>query len=210
MHGRNKEFGCDPSRSGQISARPPPIRSRNLGKTSRRSASTPAVGMRPLGLGSGRSPSSTFLRVSRTVGHRARWQDTPAAEEVQDIVRRPGHKDIVRLPAGMSSDAGGLEHPDHFIVEMARVQGIARRLKLANNSAISRVRRSNLKGLWRAPWRCHRSGSYFVRPCLHRQRASAEAGPPGQAALSGTKYSTWGRGYPRKHEAGAGGEMEGR
>ena len=110
------------------------IRSRNLGKTSRRSVSTPAV------------------------------QDTPAAEEVRGIVRRPGHKDIVRLPAGMSSAAGGLEHPDHLIVEMARVQGIARRLTLANSSAISRVRRPNLKGLWRAPWRCHRSGSYFVRP----------------------------------------------
>ncbi|MEA2958353.1 MAG: hypothetical protein QOJ58_3859 [Alphaproteobacteria bacterium] len=192
------------------SAPPPPIRSRNLGKTSRRSASTPAVGTRPSRLGSGRSPPSTLLRVSRTVGDRARWQDTPTAEEVQGIVRRPGHKDIVRLPAGMSSDVGGRERPDHLIVEMARVPGIALRLTLANSSAIARVRRPNLKGLWGAPWRCHRSGSYFVRPCLHRQRASAEAGPPGQAGPSGTKYSTWGRGYPRKHEAGAGGEMEGR
>jgi hypothetical protein len=137
-----KDSGATRRGAGK-SARPPPIRPRNLGKTSR--------------------------------------QDTPTAEEVQGIVRRPGHKDIVRLPAGMSSDAGGRERPHHLIVEMARVPGIALRLTLANSSAIARVRRPNLKGLWRAPWRCHRSGSYFVRPCLHRQRASAEAGSPGQA-----------------------------
>jgi hypothetical protein len=137
-----KDSGATRRGAGK-SARPPPIRPRNLGKTSR--------------------------------------QDTPTAEEVQGIVRRPGHKDIVRLPAGMSSDAGGRERPHHLIVEMARVPGIALRLTLANSSAIARVRRPNLKGLWGAPWRCHRSGSYFVRPCLHRQRASAEAGSPGQA-----------------------------
>ena len=114
----------------------------------------------------------------------------------------PGHKGIVRVPAGMSFEADGLEHPDQ-IVEMACVEGIARRLTLANSSAISRVRRPNSKGLWRAPWRCHRSGSCFGRP-------TAQAGPPGRAALSGTKCSTWGGGYTRKREAGAGGEMEGR
>jgi hypothetical protein len=108
-------------RGAAKSARPPPIRSRNLGKTSRRSASTPAVGMRPSGLGSG-APSSTFLGLSRTVGHHARWQDTPAAEEVRGIVCRPGHKDIVRLPTGMATAAGGLEHPDNLLVEMARMQ----------------------------------------------------------------------------------------
>ena len=153
------------------------------------------VGMRPSGLGSGKSPSSTC--------HCARWQDAPAAEEVQGVVRRPGHTGIVRLPAGMSFEAGGLEHPDHLIVEMARVQGTVLRLTLANSSAISRVRRPISKGLWRPPWRCHRSGSCFGRP-------SAQVGPPGRAALSGTKYSTWGGGYTRKREAGAGSEMEGR
>jgi hypothetical protein len=66
----------------------------------------------------------------------------------------------VRVPAGMSFEADGLEHPDQ-IVEMARVEGIARRLTLANSSAISRVRRPNPRGLWRTPWRCHRSGSCF-------------------------------------------------
>ena len=69
----------------------------------------------------------------------------------------------VRVPAGMSFEADGLEHPDQ-IVEMACVEGIAPRLTLANSSAISRVRRPNSKGLWRAPWRCHRSGSCFGRP----------------------------------------------
>jgi hypothetical protein len=146
------------------------------------------VGMRPSGLGSGKSPSSTC--------HCARWQDAPAAEEVQGVVRRPGHTGIVRLPAGMSFEAGGLEHPDHLIVEMARVQGTVLRLTLANCSAISRVRRPNLKGLWRVPWRCHRSGSYFVRPYLHRQRASAESGPPGQAVLR-ISPKTRGRGRRR-------------
>ena len=152
-------------------------------------------GMRPSGSGSGKSPSSTFLRLSRTVGRRARWQDTPAAEEVHGIVRRPGYKDIVRLPAGGSSDAGGLGHPGHLIVEMARVQGIARRLTLANSSAISRVRRPNLKGLWRAPWRCHRSCSYFVRP-IGESRATRTS------RACGTKYSTWGRGYPKTRGQG--------
>ena len=66
----------------------------------------------------------------------------------------------------------------------------------ANRSAICRFRHPNLRGLWRAPWRCHRSGSYLVRACLQRQRVSAEAGPPGQAALRGTKYSTWGKDIP--------------
>lgn len=197
MHGRNEELGCDPSRSGQISARPPPIRSRNLKKASRRSACTPAVGMRPSELGSGRSPSSTFLRVRRTAGALRPMAGRPSRRRaLQGVVRRPGHKDIARLPADMSFEADGPERPDHLIVEVARAQGIALRLALANSSAISRVRRPNLKGLWRAPWRCHRSGSYFVRPYLHRQRASAEAGPPGQAALR-ISPKTRGRGRRR-------------
>jgi hypothetical protein len=179
-----KDSGATRRGAGK-SAPPPPIRSRNLGKTSRRSASTPAVGTRPSRLGSGRSPPSTLLRVSRTVGDRARWQDTPAAEEVRGIVRRPGHKDMVRLPADMSSDVGGRERLDHLIVERARVPGIALRLTLANSSAIARVRRPNLKGLWGAPWRCHRSGSYFVRPAFtgsaHRRKLGHQD-KPGSAA----------------------------
>jgi hypothetical protein len=40
----------------------------------------------------------------------------------------------------------GLEHPDQ-IVEMARVQGIARRLTLANGSAISQGQAPEFKGI---------------------------------------------------------------
>ena len=108
------------------------------------------------------SPSSTFLRVSRTVGSSdGRTSQPPKRSRVS--FAGPGHKGIVRLPAGMSFEADGLEHPDQ-IVEMACVEGIAHQLTLANSSAISRVRRPNSKGLWRAPWRCHRSGSCFGRP----------------------------------------------
>jgi hypothetical protein len=179
-----KDSGATRRGAGK-SARPPPIRSRNLGKTSRRSASTPAVGTRPSALGPGRSPPSTLLRVSRTVGHRARWQDTPAAEEVQGIVRRPGHKDIVRLPAGMSSDAGGRERSDHLIGEMARVPGIALRLTLANSAAISRVRRPNLKGLWRrhgdATGPAHILNGRAFAGSVHR-RKQGHQDKPGSAA----------------------------
>jgi hypothetical protein len=145
MHGGNKEFGCDPSRSGQISARPPPIRSRNWGKI----------------------VEAGHLSRRRGPGHRS-----------------PSRlKDMVRLPAGMSSDAGGLGHPDHLIVEMTRVQGIAGRLTLANSSAISRVRRPNLKGLWQAPWRCHRSGSYFVWPIGGRRATRTSSAQRHQTRL---------------------------
>jgi hypothetical protein len=161
---------------------------------------TPAVGMRPSGLGSGRSPSSTFLRVWRTVRSSVgRTSQLPKRYWVS--FAGPGHKGIVCLPAGMSFEADGLEHPDQ-IVEMARARDSAP-THAGLSSAISRVRRPISKGLWRPPWRCHRSGSCFGRP-------SAQVGPPGRAALSGTKYSTWGGGYTRKREAGAGSEMEGR
>jgi hypothetical protein len=182
------------SRSGQISARPPPIRSRNLGKTSRRSPSTPAVGMRPSGLGSGRSPSSTFLRASRTVGSLRPMAGHPSRRRGPGYRLPSRHKDIVRSPADMSFEADGLKRPDHLIVEMAR-WGVARRLTLANSSAISRVRRPNLKGLWRAPSRCHRSGSYSVRP-IGGSKATRTS------RAHGTKYSTWGRGYPKTRGQG--------
>ena len=122
MHGRNKEFRRDRSRSGQISARPPPIRSRNWEKTWR-SAST----HQPWGCvrrdGSGRSPSSTFLRVWRTVRSSVgRTSQLPKRYWVS--FAGPGHKGIVCLPAGMSFEADGLEHPDQ-IVEMARARDSA-------------------------------------------------------------------------------------
>jgi hypothetical protein len=84
---------------------------------------TPAVGMRPSGLGSGRSPSSTFLRVWRTVRSSVgRTSQLPKRYWVS--FAGPGHKGIVRLPAGMSFEADGLEHPDQ-IVEMARARDSA-------------------------------------------------------------------------------------
>ena len=122
---------------------------------------TPAVGMRPSGLGSGRSPSSTFLRVWRTVRSSVgRTSQLPKRYWVS--FAGPGHKGIVCLPAGMSFEADGLEHPDQ-IVEMARARDSApthagEQLRNFQGQA------PDLKGLWRAPWRCHRSGSYFVRP----------------------------------------------
>ena len=122
-------------------------------------------------------------RFGPEIGEKSSRQDTLAAEEVRGIVRRPGYKDMVRLPAGMSSDAGGLGHPDHLIVEMTRVQGIAGRLTLANSSAISRVRRPNLKGLWQAPWRCHRSGSYFVWPIGGRRATRTSSAQRHQTRL---------------------------
>ena len=201
MHGRNKEFRCDRSRSGQISARPPPIRSRNWEKTWRSGQYTPAVGMRPSGPGSGRSPSSTFLRVWRTVRSSVGRTSQPPKRSWVSFAG-PGHKGIVRLPAGMSFEADGLEHPDQ-IVEMARVRDSA------PTHAGEQLR--DFQG--QAP--------EFQRDCGGRHGdatgpahvlggPSAQAGPPGRAALSGTKYSTWGGGYTRKREAGAGGEMEGR
>jgi hypothetical protein len=84
---------------------------------------TPAVGMRPSGLGSGRSPSSTFLRVWRTVRSSVgRTSQLPKRYWVS--FAGPGHKGIVCLPAGMSFEADGLEHPDQ-IVEMARARDSA-------------------------------------------------------------------------------------
>jgi hypothetical protein len=91
-----------------------------------------------------------------------------------------------------------------------RVSGTVGALRPMAGQPSRRRGRPNLKGLWRAPWRCHRSGSYFVRPCLHRQRASAEAGSPGPAALSGTKYSNLGQRISPKTRGRADGEMEGR
>jgi hypothetical protein len=76
-------------------------------------------GMRPSGLGSGRSPSSTFLRVSRTVGSLRPMAGDPSRRRGPGYRSPSRHKDIVRLPAGMSFEADGLERPDHLIVEMA-------------------------------------------------------------------------------------------
>ena len=94
-----------------------------LGKNVEVGQYTPAVGMRPSGLGSGRSPSSTFLRVWRTVRSSVGRTSQPPKRSWVSFAG-PGHKDIVRLPAGMSSDADGLEHPDQ-IVEMARARDSA-------------------------------------------------------------------------------------
>ncbi len=204
-----KDSGATRRGAGK-SARPPPIRSRNVGKTPRRSASTPAVGTRPSRLGSARSPPSTLLRVSRTVGHRARWQDTPTAEEVQGIVRRPGYKDTVRLPAGMSSDVGGRERPDHLIVEMARVPGDSASTHVGEQLRDFQGQAPEFKGIVAGAMEMPQVRLMFCTAVPPPAARIGGSRPPGQAGLSGTKYSTWGRGYPRKHEAGGGGEMEGR
>jgi hypothetical protein len=106
--------------------------------------------------------SSTLL--TRTVGRLRPMAGHPRPPKSSRVSFAVG------MPAGTSLAAHGLEHP-HQIVEMAFVQGIARRLTLANSSTISRVRRQNLKGLWRTPSRCHRCGSVLGGP-------SAQAGPP--------------------------------
>jgi hypothetical protein len=121
MHVRNSGFGCDPSRRGQIGAATTDSVPK-FGKNVETVGQHAGRGDASIGTRFGGAPSSTFLGLSRTVGHHARWQDTPAAEEVRGIVCRPGHKDIVRLPTGMASAAGGLEHPDNLLVERARMQ----------------------------------------------------------------------------------------
>jgi len=67
----------------------------------------------------------------------------------------------------------------------------------------SGVRRPNSRGLWRTPWRCHRSGSCFGWS-IGASRATR------WSSARRRESSTWGGGYTRKREAGAGGEMEGR
>jgi hypothetical protein len=58
-------------------------------------------------------------------------------------------------------------------------------------------------GLWRTPWRCHRSGSRFGWP-IGASRATKSS------SARRRESSTWGGEYTRKREAGVGGEMEGR
>ena len=89
---------------------------------------------------------------------------------------------------------------EHLLLKVSQPVGPLR--PMAGHPSHRRTR-PNSMGLWRTPRRCHRFGSCFGWPIGAR-------GVPGRAALSGTKYSTWGGGYTRKHKAGAGGEMEGR
>jgi hypothetical protein len=101
----------------------------------------------------------------------------------------------------MSFEADGLEHPDQ-IVEMARARDSApthagEQLRDFQGQA------PDFKGIVAAAMEMPQVRLMFWAPI-------GASGPPGRAALSGTKYSTWGGGYTRKREAGAGSEMEGR
>ena len=98
----------------------------------------------------------------------------------------------------MSFEADGLEHPDQ-IVEMAR----------ARDSAPTHAGEQLRDFQGQAPDFKGIVAAAMEMPQV-RLMLSAQVGPPGRAALSGTKYSTWGGGYTRKREAGAGSEMEGR
>jgi hypothetical protein len=88
MHVRNSGFGCDPSRRGQIGAATTDSVPK-FGKNVETVGQHAGRGDASIGTRFGGAPSSTFLGLSRTVGHHARWQDTPAAEEVRGIVAVP-------------------------------------------------------------------------------------------------------------------------
>ena len=80
------------------------------------------------------------------------------------------------------------------------MRGIALRLTLANSSAISGGSDARISGIVAGAMEMPQVRLIFCA-------AVPEAG---RAALSGTKYSTWGKDIPENTRPGAGGEMEGR
>jgi len=103
------------------------------------------------------------------------------------------------LPAGMSFEADGLEHPDQ-IVEIARARDSApthagEQLRDFQGQA------PDFKGIVAAAMEMPQVRLIF---CLAHRRTQGHQNEQRSAASN----STWGRGYTRKHEAGAGGEME--
>ena len=58
-------------------------------------------------------------------------EDAPAAQEVEVSLAVPVVEVLSACPPVCLVEADGLEHPDHLLVEMARMQGIALRLTVS-------------------------------------------------------------------------------
>jgi hypothetical protein len=124
-------------------------------------------------------------------------------------------REIRRDPRGAGKFRPGFHR---LLGEMARMQGCSgpthalreKASSRAGNEVVRVLRPANYRDYCPVPSRCHRPSSYFMQGCLDRQRGSAEVDYRHKTGRGRPILDVAGRGYPRKHEAEARGETQGR